>query len=149
MPDGAPTVGLIRYRELAGYKYQLVEDAGFATGIRLDVPVEIPGYGRMEMDGALLIKAGYCWSGPSGPAIDTRNFLRASMAHDFLYQCLRTRRLGERFRAPADALMRHICIEDGMSRFRAWYAWAAVRAFAGYAARPDGAEGQEVVRTAP
>ena len=150
MPDGGPPRGLIRYRDLRSYGYVLAERAVCETGIRLDVAVTVAGYVHMAVDGTLLVAADYAWDGPSGPALDTPSFMRASLFHDALYQLMRARLLGDRYRAPADALMRRIALEDGMSAARAWWTWAGVRAGGGWAAKPRaGREAQAVVRTAP
>ncbi|HTE65830.1 MAG TPA: DUF1353 domain-containing protein, partial [Candidatus Binatia bacterium] len=80
----------------------------------------------MTPDGELTIRAGYAWDGPSGPAIDTANFMRGSLVHDALYQLIRERYLSIVVRDAADSLLRDICREDGMSRLRAWWVYRAV-----------------------
>jgi len=39
-------------------------------------------------NGDLVMKAGYNWNGPSGPAVDTANTLVPSGMHDGLYACI-------------------------------------------------------------
>lgn len=58
------------------------------------------------------------------PPTDTRA-LRAAVIHDWLY---RHQPKGWT-RAQADALFRRLLIEDGVPSWRAWLAWAGVRAF--------------------
>lgn len=82
-------------------------------------------------NGELWMKSGYLWDGPSGVAIDTPTFMRASLVHDALYQLIKQGLLPKSARKKADAEMRRICREDGMGWFRSWYAWAAVRVFGG------------------
>lgn len=83
-------------------------------------------------NGDLWIRDRYLWDGPSGLAIDTANFMRASLVHDCLYQLIEKGELPSRVRSKADSEMRRICKEDGMGFFRRWYAWAAVRFFGGF-----------------
>jgi len=52
---------------------------------------------KADSDGGLLIKAGYSWDGPSGSAIDTKNFMQGSLVHDALYQLLRENILYESY----------------------------------------------------
>ena len=42
-------------------------------------------YVSLTRDGYLEIGAGFVWDGPSGPAVDTVSFLRASLVHDAGY----------------------------------------------------------------
>lgn len=135
---------MIEYK--SGYKYQL------ARNYRILVPISGPisqGPIKLSKAGWLTIKKGYAWDGPSGPAIDTKNFMRGSLVHDALYQLMREGRLGwrtgpketdidhEAYRKVADQLLRDICREDGMSWIRAWWVYRAVRTFAARAADQD------------
>ncbi|KKK56498.1 hypothetical protein LCGC14_3063940, partial [marine sediment metagenome] len=87
--------------------------------------------------GELIIKAGYCWDGPSGPAIDTRNFMRGSLIHDALYQLMRMELLDQSMRDAADRTLWRICREDGMWAIRAWWIYKSVHWFAASAADPS------------
>ena len=143
----------IVYRDIRRYKYQLLDDYVITIGIRptgeiLEPPPPLETYVRLGTEGKLSIARFYAWDGPSGPSIDTRDFMRGSLVHDALYQLIRAGRIPESSRDYADALLRDICIEDGMSRFRAWYVHGAVRLFAGGAAKP-GRRDDFIVRTAP
>lgn len=80
----------------------------------------------------LKIKNMYAWDGPSGPTIDTENFMRGSLVHDVLYQLIREGHLDKKsWRLYADKLIRKICLEDGMNKFRAWYVYHTLRMFGG------------------
>jgi hypothetical protein len=118
------------YRSLKNWKYQMT---GWCV-----YEVDIPGnYENDWMDlrnGFLHIKAGYCWDGPSGPTIDTENFMRGSLIHDALYQLMREGKISLSYRRRADELLREICLKDGMSRLRAWWVYWGVRLFARFAA---------------
>ena len=92
----------IRYR--SGYKYQLVE--GYTVKVRV-----IPGenihteFIDLSTAGELVIKQAYAWDGPSGPSIDSKNFMRGSLVHDALYQVMRqepNKLSAERWRKEAD-----------------------------------------------
>lgn len=122
------------YRELKGYKYELVED----------YRVVIPIFGmsidhrfiQLHPSGLLIIKKEYAWDGPSGPTIDTPTFMRGSLVHDALYQLIRSEALDVSFREQADKILRDICLEDGMNSIRAWYVYWSVRLFAANCAKP-------------
>lgn len=125
---------IIKYK--GGYKYQLVESYFVDTPIRPGALI-VTRFLVMQPSGRLGIHDGYAWDGPSGPSIDTANFMRGSLVHDALYQLMRERHLGQEHRAAADELLRQICIEDGMSWFRAWYVYRSVRVFGGRRAAPE------------
>lgn len=125
----------MRYRRLKGYKYQLAQSYSCDlpeafNGIDCDTPYII------IVNNRLLIKQNYAWDGPSGPTFDTKNFIRGSLVHDALYQMIRAGKLIKVFRVDADQLLRKICRDDGMNRFRAWYVYSAVRLFAAGAIKP-------------
>lgn len=134
----------IRYR--AGYKYQLAEDYELKIGITPEEDVRME-FIELSAEGDLLLRKGYAWDGPSGPAFDTRNFMRGSLVHDALYQLMRRERLSQKkWRDEADDLLRRHCREDGMSWLRAWWTYKAVRAF-GHA--PSDPASRKPVFTAP
>lgn len=119
-----------------GYKYQLKENYVTETGITPPVPVETQ-YISLTLEGRISAKASYAWDGPSGPTIDTLNFMRGSLVHDAFYQLIREGYLdGGKYREPADRLLQKMCIEDGMSRLRAWGVYQGVRFGGGPAVDP-------------
>ena len=124
----------MKYR--AGYKYQLAED------YRIHVPIQ-PNhlidteFIQLTPEGVLTIYHGYAWDGPSGPAIDTSNFMRGSLVHDALYQLLREEYLPREYRTIADHILWQLCKEDGMCGLRAWWVYQGVRWGAGPAADPE------------
>lgn len=117
---------MIKYQ--AGYKYQLAELYAVQIGIMPPENIE-HDFIHLNKNGVINIKQGYAWDGPSGPTIDTKNFMRGSLIHDALYQLMREGLLPESRRELADDELRHICREDGMSWLRAWWVYKAVRAF--------------------
>ncbi len=124
----------IRYR--SGYKYQLVEQ--YTVRVSLTPGENIyTEFIDLSSSGELVIKQAYAWDGPSGPSIDSKNFMRGSLVHDALYQLMRQEPPDERWRNEADLELKRICREDGMARFRAWYIYQAVCFGGGPAASPD------------
>jgi hypothetical protein len=120
----------------AGYKYQLKQDYSMIIPINPATDIDSE-FISLQTDGTLTVKSGYAWDGPSGPTIDTLNFMRGALVHDALYQLMREKYLDEKtFRKTADWLLREICRADGMSRIRAWWVYAAVRLGGGPAADP-------------
>jgi len=131
------------YRKLHGYKYQLMEQYSLDVAIKkyeIDTP-----YLSLGNDGILIIKKGYAWDGPSGPTIDTLNFMRGSLVHDAFYQLIRVEKISPSYKDYADRLLQKICIEDGMSRFRAWYIYQGVRLFGGASAKPSSEKPDEII----
>jgi len=131
----------IKYKK--GYKYQLQETYSHKIKDLIgDVfyPYQVNDYIEFDYNSSdcleIIIKKGYCWDGPSGPTIDTKNFMRGSLVHDALYQLMREKVINKRHRKYADELLRKICLEDGMCWFRAWYVYWSVRLFAKSAASP-------------
>lgn len=131
------------YRKLHGYKYQLMEQYSLDVAIK-EYEIDTP-YLSLGNDGILIIKKGYAWDGPSGPTIDTLNFMRGSLIHDAFYQLMRIEKMTPSYKDYADRLLRKICIEDGMSRFRAWYVFQGVRLFGGENAKPDSEKPDEII----
>ena len=110
-----------------GYKYQLTESYSIKITIKPNAEIDFD-YISLSKEGVMSIKKGYAWDGPSGPTIDTLNFMRGSLVHDALYQLMREQILEKSIhREPADKLLQKICKEDGMSLIRAWWVYYGVR----------------------
>lgn len=123
---------MIKYK--GGYKYQLAKNYRVKVGIIGNTIKQGPI--KLTRGGWLTIRKGYAWDGPSGPAIDTKNFMRGSLVHDALYQLMRLGRLdADTDRDPADRILQQMCIQDGMWRFRAWWIYLALRFFGAPAAK--------------
>lgn len=122
---------MIKYRE--GYEYQLIEDYQVQTSIKPE-SWAICSFIKLDSSGYLTIKEGYAWDGPSGPAIDTKNFMRGSLVHDALYQLMREKLLDYGWRKEADRELVRLCKEDGMSSIRAAWVYSGVRFGGGPAA---------------
>lgn len=120
-------IGDISYERGDGWLYVLTRAYHLNVGIPCEINTEFIWLHR----GVLHLLAGYAWDGPSGPALDTKDFMRASLVHDALYQLMREGHLPMEWRKSADQIMHYICLEDGMLPFRAWYVYQAVRLFGG------------------
>ena len=124
----------ISYR--TGYKYQLKAGYVVDIGVTPDQPI-VGRFLALSVEGKLTIKEGYAWDGPSGPTLDTLNFMRGSLVHDALYQLMREGLLdGHTYRKIADRLLQEMCKEDGMSALRAWGVYRGVRLGGGPSADP-------------
>jgi len=120
----------IQYRD--GFDYQL--DADYETKLSFGSHKIIKTYWvTFSPDGKLKVNKGYAWDGPSGPTIKTKNFMRGSLIHDVLYQLIRQGELPMFYRKAADEELRKCCLQDGMSKLRAWWVYKALE-FAGRAA---------------
>lgn len=119
----------------SGYKYQLIADYTVDINILPSKDI-LSSFICLSIHGRLRIIKGYAWDGPSGPTIDTKNFMRGSLIHDALYQLIREEHLQESDRKKADRLLSQHCREDGMSTIRAWWVYRGVRLGGGPAADP-------------
>ena len=107
----------ILYR--SGYKYQLATAYRIKIRIRPKKDVDTE-FVKLKKSGDLTVVRGYAWDGPSGPVIDTRQNMRASLVHDALYQLMRHKELSARtHKDKADRLFKKMCIEDGIPRVTA------------------------------
>ena len=134
----------IHYRDLPTWKYQLLEKWRVGTGILgwdITAPYElgksIPLW-LLYHDGLLIVNRGYAWDGPSGPTIDTKNFMRGSVVHDVLYQAIQLGLLPFSYRQKADKELDKLLKEDGMSWLRRKYVYRSLRLFGGGAAKSKG-----------
>lgn len=124
----------VKFRKmLVSFVYQLTED----VIIDLSEYAKCPHIKNTKstfveiQDNILLIKKGFAWDGPSGPTIDTKPFLAASLVHDALYRLIS---IGALERTPcsqlwADKMLLKVGIVCGMWEIRAKLAYYAVRIF--------------------
>ncbi|MBC8551363.1 MAG: DUF1353 domain-containing protein [Bacteriovoracaceae bacterium] len=124
------------YRKLTHYKYQLMQEYDIWIKVLPQAAIDTQ-FIQLSIEGHLIIKKFYAWDGPSGPSIDTLTFMRGSLVHDALYQLMREGHLSHiEHRKSADDILKEICLADGMSSFRAWYVYKAVRLFGEHSALP-------------
>ena len=112
----------------SGYKYQTAEAYSCQTELRPPHDIQHPFF-SISIFGVVTAEYGYAWDGASGPTIDTKSSMRASLIHDILYQAMGLGLLDRSFREQADRELRKICIEDGMWHWRAEAWYLAVRKF--------------------
>lgn len=106
----------IRYIE--GYKYQLKDNYIVATSVFPDRFCHLD-FVRLDTSGTLYIVSGYAWDGSSGPTIDSKDSMRASLVHDALSQLARAGYLdAKKYKKAIDAEYIKILEEDGMWGFR-------------------------------
>ena len=121
---------IIYYKNIDRYRYELAADYQIIVKIRPENSIHHE-YFSLTTGGLLTVKAGYMWDGPSGLAIDSKDFMRGSLMHDACYQVMRLGLLPQSYRQVADEELRRICLEDGMWPIRAWWVYNTVRMFAG------------------
>lgn len=136
------------YRRLKKYKYQLMEDYTIQIDIKpiKSIRRKLAKFLSLSPHGVLSIREFYAWDGPSGPTIDTRDFMRGSLVHDALYQLMREGVLDYRVhRKRADEILKEICLEDGMPSFWAQCVYQAVHICAEGGARPQKEHEPEII----
>ena len=112
---------MITYK--AGYKYQLIRADAFLVNIVPENEVDTQ-FISLDMSGMLQVKRGYAWDGPSGPTLDSKSAMQASLVHDALYGLMRDGFImGEKNRRKADKVFYMLLKRDGMWKIRAkvWY----------------------------
>ena len=70
------------------YKYKFKVEENFSIELTFKIPDFEHEYASSK-DSVLSVKRGYAWDGASGPIINTRDTLVASLVHDVLYQAMR------------------------------------------------------------
>lgn len=120
-------MGKISYQE--GYKYQLVEDYFHVLNSAFDNVTPFDEGFLKFTPSVLLIRKGYAWDGASGPAIDTKSIMRASLVHDALYQCMREHLISIDHKNECDRELQRICEQDGMLTVRSDVIYEAVKLF--------------------
>ena len=133
----------MKYRKLHGYKYQLAESYNYHLNYKFDGQMANLSH-IVLVNNLLHIKKGYAWDGASWAS--DKKFMRASLVHDCGYQLMRQGEIRRSFRLEWDKIMRDICLEDGMSRLRAWYVYNAVRMF-GESSTHNGVEKYDKIYT--
>jgi len=116
-------------------RYQLLQGAVVQTGIELDAYAYRADC-SLSPAGVLVLHKAFTWDGPSRPAVQTRDFLRASAYHDAMYRLMRAGVLSLDARPAADSLYMHTAVCDGAPRWRAALQFLALRLFGRSAARP-------------
>tara|TARA_R110002020_G_scaffold21429_2_gene72777 strand:+ start:1935 stop:2321 length:387 start_codon:yes stop_codon:yes gene_type:complete len=122
----------MQYKKRKPYKYKLHSNCCIEVDI-VELRESQCEYLRL-FGKTLLIKKGYTWDGASG-AIDTKNIMLGALVHDALYQLIREGVIGIEDRDKCDKILQKICESEGMSKFRAWLVYKAVKRFGASAAK--------------
>jgi hypothetical protein len=121
----------IVYKKTHPVKYKLLGDFRLQTSLRPAQPIVEPANGKafieLSTQGVLTIKKDYAWDGLSGPTIDTKASMRASLVHDALYQLIQKGRLPQSAKLIADRLLRDVGLADGMLPITAHANYIAVQ----------------------
>lgn len=114
--------GKVKYMEVQ-YCLQLAEAYVIETSIKPMTHIATD-YAVLSTNGVLIIDKDFSWDGASGPAVDTKSIIRASLVHDALYRLMRDGKLSLQWRQAADKEFKRIYIEDAKQVERPWYsAW--------------------------
>lgn len=109
---------------IKGLKFQTTRTCRIKTAVlRYNIQLE---YCRLTADGWLVVYRGYAWDGASG-GIDTKSTIRASLAHDVLYQLMREEVLPQREKVNADLTLSILMKNDKALLVRAWLWLLGVR----------------------
>ncbi len=107
-----------KLKYLQGMKYVLSEDIIFQTPV-LGYNITDQFFTLSE-NGKLLIRTGFAWDGASGPTIDTKDCLAASLVHDVFCICMRDYRISyAQWQPTINKFFRDMCIANGMPVWRA------------------------------
>ena len=137
----------MKYSHTKHYKYKLEETERRETCI---VGFEFDNkYMALLPDGQFFVRQGYAWDGSSIPHKKLFRFLSlgrydpdrycktASLIHDGLCQAIREGLLKPDHKVLADMLYMDMCIEGGLSEWRAEKRFEAIRKFGDCGIRPE------------
>ena len=112
------------------YKYKFKVEENFSIELPFKIPDFVHSYASLK-DGILSVKRGYAWAGASGPIINTRDTLVASLVHDVLYQAMRLNLIksSKENRQIADKNFFEILKMNGVNSIRRKVWYFAVRLF--------------------
>ena len=112
------------------YKYKFKVEENFSIELPFKIPDFVHPYASLK-DGILSVKRGYAWDGASGPIINTRDTLVASLVHDVLYQAMRLNLIksSKENRQVADKNFFEILKMNGVNSIRRKVWYFAVRLF--------------------
>ena len=112
------------------YKYKFKVEENFSIELPFKITDFVHPYASLK-DGILSVKRGYAWDGASGPIINTRDTLVASLVHDVLYQAMRLNLIksSKENRQIADKNFFEILKMNGVNSIRRKVWYFAVRLF--------------------
>jgi len=123
---------------LKDIKYLLAETVCFETDFRLEHDIHWRWL-FLDVNGLLIISSGYGWDGMSGPVIDRKTNMRASLCHDALYQLIRQELLPWSDWSKADKECAKLLEEDGAWPITIWADMKGLAMARGAAAKPKNA----------
>jgi hypothetical protein len=113
-----------------GFKYQVAKRCSFQlVNIRPERHIFAHWF-SLSKSGLLTVEDGYAWDGASGPTIDTKSSMRASLIHDIGYQIMRMDLMPSTARHAWDTELYSWCRRDKMWSVRAMVWREALRKFA-------------------
>ena len=106
------------YYQEVHYKYVTTRTVTYRTNI---YPVEEirTRFIILTPEGLLTIDRGYAWDGASGPAMDSKTNMRASLIHDALIQLVQTGLLDKSWKMQIDLEYFRVARQDKMWHIRA------------------------------
>jgi len=109
------------------FKYRLLEDYFFDTGIKLRKSVS---YELIELKttGRMHLKTGYMWDGATWFP-DIQPVMRASLEHDPPYLLFMLKLLDLKHRITINGRFKDVCIKDGMKKWLAKLVYRVLRVF--------------------
>ena len=112
------------------YKYKFKVEENFSIELPFKIADFEHQYASLK-DDILEIKKGYAWDGASGPIINTRDTLVASLVHDVLYQAMRLNLIksNSENKKIADKIFFEILKMHGVNAIRRKVWYFAVRLF--------------------
>jgi len=116
-------IPILRYKSINHnkYRYQLNGDYRLFCYEELGKEKQIITKYITAYHGFINIRHGYCWDGATG-AYNNQSIIRASLIHDAIYQLIREGVIKYHpHKKKGDKLFYDLCIEDGMSKFRALF----------------------------
>jgi hypothetical protein len=127
------------YVRLKSGGYRLDQDWWVEHPLLAGCAARVEGFVEQSQAGRMTLRRGYQWDGPSGPTLDTPNFMAGSLMHDGGYQLLRGGHAPTEWRKRYDQVLYDICRAHGMGWLRAQYVYWCLRVFASSAAarRPE------------
>jgi len=109
------------------FKYRLLEDYFFDTGIKLRKSVE-DGFIKLMTTGRVHVKTGFVWDGATYFP-DIRSVIRSSLEHDALYTLFVLELLDQKHRKTVNGRFFSVCVADGMCKFLARLVYRVLRMF--------------------
>ncbi len=114
----------LKHEDLDGRNWRVLEDYSYQTQIKPKETITSDFF-IFHSNGRIDVFKGFCWDGPTG-GFDTKNAMLASLLHDI--GCILRERglLTDQEIDQFDDLYYTVCREEGMSKFRAGYMFAAI-----------------------